>query len=105
MSANGSPDTAIRSANLPLSIDSIPSCHASASASFQIDVASEAIAATKGCQGEELEKNLVDGELEVYRAPPFFGRALPVYLLAFASFQVSAEVIVSWIAQSLAQYL
>jgi hypothetical protein len=31
--------------------------------------------------------------------------SLPVFLLAFASFQVSPEVVTSWIAQSAAQYL
>jgi hypothetical protein len=30
--------------------------------------------------------------------------SLPVYLLAYASFQVSPEVILSWVLQSLAQY-
>ena len=40
----------------------------------------------------------------VYGAGVFVVGSLPVYLLAFASFQVSPEVILSWIAQSLAQY-
>ena len=31
--------------------------------------------------------------------------SLPVFVLAFASFQVSAEVIVTWIVQNLCQYL
>ena len=39
-----------------------------------------------------------------YGAGVFVVGGLPVYLLAFASFQVSPEVILSWIAQSLAQY-
>ena len=41
----------------------------------------------------------------LYGASVFVVGSLPVYLLAFASFQVSSEVIFSWIAQSLAQYL
>ena len=40
----------------------------------------------------------------VYGAGVFVVGSLPVYLLSFASFQVSPEVILSWIAQSLAQY-
>jgi len=40
----------------------------------------------------------------VYGTSVFVVGSLPVYLLAFASFQVSPEVILSWIAQSLAQY-
>lgn len=34
----------------------------------------------------------------------FLVGSLPVYLLAFASFQVSSEVIVSWVLQSACQY-
>ena len=30
---------------------------------------------------------------------------LPVYLLAFASFRVSPEIIASWVAQAACQYL
>jgi hypothetical protein len=41
----------------------------------------------------------------VYGAGVFAVGSLPVYLLAFASFAVSAEVISSWVAQSLAQYV
>jgi hypothetical protein len=40
----------------------------------------------------------------IYGAGVFVVGSLPVYLLAFASFQVSPEVIVSWIVQSLTQY-
>jgi hypothetical protein len=41
----------------------------------------------------------------VYGAGVFVVGSLPVYLLAFASFQVSPEVILSWVVQSLAQYV
>jgi hypothetical protein len=40
----------------------------------------------------------------VYGAGVFALGSLPVYLLVFASFQVSPEVILCWIAQSFAQY-
>ena len=40
----------------------------------------------------------------VYGAGVFVVGSLPVYLLAFASFQVSPEVIGAWVAQSLCQY-
>jgi hypothetical protein len=40
----------------------------------------------------------------VYGAGVFLVGSLPVYLLAFASFQVSPEVIFAWTVQSLAQY-
>lgn len=40
----------------------------------------------------------------VYGAGVFAVGSLPVYLLAFASFQTSPDVVLSWIAQSLAQY-
>jgi hypothetical protein len=41
----------------------------------------------------------------VYGVGVFLVGSLPVYLLAYAAFQVSPEVIVSWVAQSLCQYL
>jgi len=41
----------------------------------------------------------------LYGLGVFLIGSLPVYLLAFASFQVSPEVVTSWIAQSAAQYL
>ena len=40
----------------------------------------------------------------IYGAGVFAVGSLPVYLLAFASFRVSPEVIVAWIAQSATQY-
>ena len=40
----------------------------------------------------------------IYGTGVFVVGSLPVYLLAFASFQMSPEVAISWIAQSLAQY-
>jgi hypothetical protein len=40
-----------------------------------------------------------------YGAGVFVVGSLPVYLLAFASFEVSPEVIAWWIAQSASQYL
>lgn len=39
-----------------------------------------------------------------YGAGLFLLGSFPVFLLAFASFQVSTEVILAWIAQSLCQY-
>jgi hypothetical protein len=41
----------------------------------------------------------------LYGVGVFVVGSLPVYLLAFAAFQVTPEVILSWIAQSLAQYI
>ncbi len=41
----------------------------------------------------------------IYGAGVFSVGSLPVFVLAFASFQVSAEVIVTWIVQNLCQYL
>lgn len=41
----------------------------------------------------------------LYGLGVFLIGSLPVYLLAFASFQVSLKVVASWIAQSAAQYL
>ncbi|NQU21756.1 MAG: hypothetical protein HQ567_10770 [Candidatus Nealsonbacteria bacterium] len=41
----------------------------------------------------------------IFGASVFIVGSLPVYLLVFASFQVSAEIIVSWTMQSLAQYV
>lgn len=41
----------------------------------------------------------------VYGAGVFVVGSLPVYLLNFASFAVSPEVILSWVVQSLAQYV
>ncbi len=41
----------------------------------------------------------------VYGAGVFFVGSLPVFVLAFASFQVSAEIISLWILQNLCQYL
>jgi hypothetical protein len=41
----------------------------------------------------------------VYGAGVFMVGGLPVYLLAFAAFQVSWEVIGSWVIQSACQYL
>jgi len=41
----------------------------------------------------------------VYGAGVFLVGSLPVYLLAYAAFQVSPEVISWWVAQSLCQYL
>jgi hypothetical protein len=41
----------------------------------------------------------------LFGAGVFLVGSLPVYLLAFASFQVSREIIVSWIVQSLTQYM
>lgn len=41
----------------------------------------------------------------IFGAGVFVVGSLPVYLLAFASFQVSGEIIVSWTIQSLAQYV
>lgn len=41
----------------------------------------------------------------VYGGGVFVVGSLPVYLQAFASFQVSPEVILSWVVQSLAQYV
>ncbi len=40
----------------------------------------------------------------LYGAGVFLVGSLPVYLLAFASFAVSPEVIASWVIQSLCQY-
>ena len=40
----------------------------------------------------------------LYGAGVFAVGSLPVYLLAYASFQVSPEVIASWVAQSACQY-
>jgi tetrahydromethanopterin S-methyltransferase subunit F len=40
----------------------------------------------------------------IYGAGVFVVGSLPVFLLAFASFQMSPEVALAWIAQSLAQY-
>jgi hypothetical protein len=40
----------------------------------------------------------------VYGAGVFVVGSLPVYLLAFASFEVSPEVIAAWVAQSACQY-
>jgi hypothetical protein len=41
----------------------------------------------------------------VYGVGVFVVGSLPVYLLAYAAFQVSLQVIGSWVAQSLCQYL
>ena len=41
----------------------------------------------------------------MYGAGIFLVGSLPVFLLAFASFQVSVEIIVTWIVQNLCQYL
>lgn len=41
----------------------------------------------------------------MYGSGVFVVGSLPVFSLVFASFQVSSEVIVSWITQSLCQYL
>lgn len=41
----------------------------------------------------------------IYGAGIFLVGSLPVFLLAFASFQMSVEVIVTWIVQNLCQYL
>lgn len=41
----------------------------------------------------------------LYGGGVFVAGSLPVYLLNLASFQVSPEVIMSWIAQSVAQYV
>ncbi len=41
----------------------------------------------------------------MYGLGVFLVGSLPVFLLAFAAFQVSSEVIVSWIVQSACQYL
>ena len=41
----------------------------------------------------------------IYGAGVFCVGSLPVFLLAFASFQVSVEVIVTWLVQNLCQYL
>lgn len=41
----------------------------------------------------------------LYGAAVFVVGSLPVFLLAFASFQVSTDIIVSWMAQSVCQYL
>ena len=40
----------------------------------------------------------------IFGAGVFLVGSLPVFLLSFASFQVSVEIIVSWIAQNLCQY-
>jgi hypothetical protein len=40
----------------------------------------------------------------LYGLGVFLVGSLPIYLLAFASFMVSPEVIASWVAQSLCQY-
>jgi len=41
----------------------------------------------------------------IFGASVFVVGSFPVHLLAFASFQVSGEIIVSWTIQSLAQYV
>lgn len=41
----------------------------------------------------------------IYGAGVFCVGSLPVFLLAFASFQVSVEIMLSWIVQNLCQYL
>jgi hypothetical protein len=41
----------------------------------------------------------------IYGAGVFCVGSLPVFLLAFASFQVSVEIIATWIVQNLCQYL
>jgi len=41
----------------------------------------------------------------IYGASVFCVGSLPVFLLAFASFQVSVEIMLSWIVQNLCQYL
>ena len=41
----------------------------------------------------------------LYGAGVFVVGSLPVFLLIFASLQVSAEILVTWVIQSLAQYL
>jgi hypothetical protein len=40
----------------------------------------------------------------LYGAGVFAVGSLPIYLLAFASFQVSREIVLGWVLQSLAQY-
>jgi hypothetical protein len=41
----------------------------------------------------------------IYGAGVFCVGSLPVFLLAFTSFQVSVEIMLSWIVQNLCQYL
>ena len=41
----------------------------------------------------------------IYGVGVFCVGSLPVFLLAFASFQVSVEILLSWIVQNLCQYL